>query len=135
MTAAHRNVTDDNPVRSFPVPPSTSTTMPERLKTAVPDVVGLTARQAYDQMLKSRVLPYIFYVYNPSVTTPGGLVDIQAPEGNEIVDVDAYVAVRVATNSLDLVDNSLPEPTGGPLLGLTARQRAQLPPATTQTEQ
>ena len=135
MTAAHRNVTDDNPVRSFPVPPSTSTTMPERIKTAVPDVVGLTARQAYDQMLKSRVLPYIFYVYNPAVTTPGGLVDTQAPAGNKIVDLDIYVAIRVATNSQDLVANSLPEPTGGPLLGLTARQRAQLPPATTQTEQ
>ena len=135
MTAAHRNTNEDNPARDFPVPPSTSTTMPERLKTAVPDVVGQTARQAYDQMLKSRVLPYIFYVYNPSVTTPGGLVDTQFPEGNEIVDVDAYVTVRVATNSLDLVDDSLPEPTGGPLLDLTPSQRARLPSATTQIEQ
>ncbi len=125
MTAAHRDVSNENPVREFPTPPVTTTTMPEMQETAVPDVVGLTAVQAETQVRDSRLRPYIFYIFDPSVANPQGIVTAQAPEGDSIVGVDEFVSIQVATSSFILAENSLPPPTGGPL-NLTPEQAARL---------
>ncbi len=111
MTAAHRNNSQANPVRDFPAPPVTSTTLLfETQQTAVPDVVGLSAAAASQRVSDSQLVPYVFYVLDFSVADPAGVVTGQGPAGDAIVDVGGYVSVQVATSSFALVESSPPAP-------------------------
>jgi len=110
MLAAHSTASEQEPVRGFPAPPVTTTTVVESLETAVPSVIGLTAADAERRVTDSLLQPYIFYVYDPAVTNPGGVVNAQAPKADTIIQADEYMSVQVATNSLELVENSLPPP-------------------------
>lgn len=99
------------PVRPFPAPPVTSTTLLfETQQTAVPDVVGLSAAAASQRVSESQLIPYVFYVLDFSVANPAGVVTGQGPAGDAIVDAGGYVSVQVATNSFALVESSPPAP-------------------------
>lgn len=120
MSAAHSTVSPQDSVRSFPAPPVTTTTAVESLETAVPDVIGLTAAEAERRVTNSLLRPYIFYVYDPTVTNPGGVVNAQAPQADSIIEADEYMSVQVATDSLELVENSLPSPGAAANAAVTA---------------
>ena len=112
MAAAHDETAGGAATRALPRPPVTTTILPERQQTAVPDVVGMTEAAARQRVLESRLVPNVEYFFDlEAPDNQVGRVRAQAPEGDEIVDADGWVTILITTDQPILP--TLPEAPGG----------------------